>query len=210
MNIAIIGAGRVGQTLGHQWASTGHRVTFGVRNPADPKYQSLMESAAGDIRLNGIAEAVSDAEVVLLAVPWTAVPDVLGTVGDLAGQVVIDCTNPVQPDLKALTIGHTTSAAEQIARWAPSAKVVKCFNTTGSANMTDPVIDGIPITMPLCGDDDAAKRVVATLAEEIGFEVIDVGPLETARLLEPMAMLWIYLAVHRGQGTDFAWKLLRR
>lgn len=210
MHIAILGAGNVGSTLGTIWAAKGHTIRFGVRNPSDPKYQHLTDKVDGDARAVAIREASRDADVVVIAVPWPAVPDTLRAAGDLAGKVLIDCTNPLQPDLKALTIGHSTSAGEQIAKWAPTAHVVKCFNTTGWANMAEPTIQDIRLTMPLCGNDADAKRRVATLVEEVGFEPIDVGPLVQARLLEPLAMLWIYLAVHRSFGSDFAWQLLKR
>src|SRR5262249_11789868 len=129
---------------------------------------------------------------------------------DLGGKVVIDTTNPGAPDWKSLAVGHTTSGAEENARAAPGARLVKCFNTTGWMNMADPVIHGVPITMPYCGDDPGAKAVAAQLAKELGFEPLDAGPLSNARLLEPLAMLWIYLAMHMGLGTDFGFKLLRR
>jgi predicted dinucleotide-binding enzyme len=138
------------------------------------------------------------------------VQDAIKAAGDLAGKILVDATNPVKPDLSGLALGHTTSAAEQVARRAPGARVVKAFNTTGAGNMANPRFGGVAASMFLCGDDSAAKRTVAGLAEALGFEPVDVGPLAQARLLEAVAMLWISMAVAFGYGTDIAFKLLRR
>jgi predicted dinucleotide-binding enzyme len=150
------------------------------------------------------------AEAVLLAVPWGAVPDALKAAGDLSGKVLLDCTNPVTPELTHLTIGQSTSAGEEVARLAPQARVVKVFNTNGAKNMADPNYGGHKVTMFYAGDDDGANQTAAKLAEQIGFEPVYLGPLKEARLLEPLAMAWIVLARHRGLGRDFALDVVRR
>jgi hypothetical protein len=128
--------------------------------------------------------------------------------GDLGGKIVVDCTNPIGAD--GLVVGTTTSAGELAAGWAQGAVVVKAFNTTGSGNMENPRYGDRAVTMFICGDDSQAKAVVGSLAEQIGFDVIDTGPLKAARYLESMAMLWVHLAYNQGFGTDFAFKLIRR
>jgi predicted dinucleotide-binding enzyme len=128
----------------------------------------------------------------------------------MSAKILVDCTNPLLSGTSSLAVGHTTSAAEQIAGWAEGASVVKTFNSTGSVNMVDPRYGSQPASMFLCGDDSKAKSVVARLGEEIGFEMIDAGPLANARLLEPLAMLWISLAYRQGLGPNIAFKLLRR
>ena len=120
MRIAVIGMGNVGGTLGRRWAEVGHEITFCVRNPDDPKKRAEAEKANASIDLVGDA---TKAEVVLLAVPWGAVPDALKATGDLPGKVLLDCTNPVTPELTHLTLGHTTSAGEEVARMVPGARV---------------------------------------------------------------------------------------
>src|SRR5262252_5585880 len=129
------------------------------------------------------ARAGHEADVVVLTVPWDSARDALAAAGDLRGRVLIDATNPVPltPEglRQGLVIGHTTSAAEQIARWAEGARVVKAFNTTGWQNMADPVYGSQGLSMLLCGDDAEAKRVVAGLAGQLGFEPVDVGPLRS-------------------------------
>lgn len=109
-----------------------------------------------------------------------------------------------------MTIGHTTSAGEAVAGWARGARVVKALNSTGAGNMTDPRYGGERASMFLCGDDGPAKATVSELVRGLGFDVVDAGPLRNARLLEPLAMLWITLAYGLGNGPNIAFRLLRR
>jgi predicted dinucleotide-binding enzyme len=208
MKIAVIGMGNVGGALGRRWAAGGHDVVFGVRNPDDPKDQREGKAAGG--RIAGVRQAVAGADVVALTVPWGAVPDALASAGDLSGKVLLDCTNPVTPDLTALQLGTTTSAGEEVAKRAPGAKVVKIFNTTGAGNMADTNYGPTRPTMLYAGDDAVAKAVAARLASELGFDPVDLGPLSTARLLEPLALTWITLAIRRQLGKDFVLQIARR
>jgi 8-hydroxy-5-deazaflavin:NADPH oxidoreductase len=210
MRIAIIGAGNVGGALGVAWAKRGHEILFGVRDADAPKLQLLLARAGGKARVTSVRDAVVSAEVAALTVPWPAARDALRTAGDLRGKLLLDCTNPLKPDLSALTIGHTTSGAERVAAWAAGARVVKIFNTTGFGNMENAEYrEGRPM-MLYCGDDTEAKKVAAQLAAELGFEPYDVGPLTEARLLEPFALVWIHLAVLQEMGPGFAFRLMRR
>ena len=154
--------------------------------------------------------AAAGAEVVVLATPWGATQDAVTSAGGLAGKVVFDCTNPLAPNLSGLTHGFDTSAAEQIASWAPQARVVKVFNTTGANNMADPDFHGVAATMFYCGDDKDAKDTAGRLAADLGFDAVDAGSLEQARLLEPLALLWIRLAYVQGLGREIAFKLMKR
>jgi len=210
VKIGIIGAGNVGGTLGRAWAAKGHAVVFGARDPRGPKVQELVKATAGTARAATPAEAAAHGEVVLLATPWAAAQAALRGAGDLTGKILVDATNPLRPDLSGLTLGHTTSAAEEVARWAPGAKVVKAFNTIGAQHMANPRFGTQSASMLVCGDDGAAKKTVLALAEVLGFDPVDAGPLRQARLLEPLAMLWISLAYAYGHGADIAFKLLRR
>jgi NADPH-dependent F420 reductase len=210
MKIGTIGAGNVAGTLGRAWAAKGHDVVFGVRDPRGPKVQELVKATGGKARAASPAEAAAHGEVVLLATPWAATRAALRGAGDLSGKVLVDATNPLAPDLSGLALGHTTSAGEEVARWAPGAKVVKAFNTIGAQHMADPRFGTQSASMLICGDDAAAKKTVLGLAEVLGFDPVDAGPLTQARLLEPLAMLWISLAYASGHGPDIAFKLLRR
>jgi len=199
MNIGIIGAGNVGGTLGARWARNGHTVAFGTRNPK-----------AGDRTSTTMADAAKSSDVLLLSTPWGVTQEVIESLGDLSGKIVIDVVNPILPDLSGLVLGTTTSAGEQVAQWASGARVVKAFNTVGFNIMEDPSFDGDKALLFYCGDDAEAKQTVKSLAEELGFDPHDAGPLRQARLLEPFAMLWISLAYGQGYGRDIAFHLLRR
>jgi 8-hydroxy-5-deazaflavin:NADPH oxidoreductase len=207
MRIAVIGLGNVGSVLGRRWAEAGHDVTFCVREPGSSQKRADAERMKAKI---GPVSDAANAEVIVLAVPWTATPDTLKATGDLAGKVLLDCTNPVTPELTHLTIGHTLSAGEEVAHMVPKARVVKVFNTNGAKNMADPAYGHAKVTMLYAGNDESANRVAAALAEQIGFEPVYLGPLKEARLLEPLAMAWIVLARHRGLGRDFALNIIRR
>lgn len=207
MKIAIIGMGNVGRSLGPRWVESGHLVTFCVRNPDDSEKRAFAEAARAGI---GPVDAAQHSDVILLAVPWHDVADVLEAAGDLSGKILLDCTNPVNADFTELTLGHDTSAAEEILRMVPRAHVVKIFNTNGAKNMADSDYGNHKVTMLYAGDDTHANETAARLAEQIGFEPIELGPLCYARLLEPLAMTWIMLARHRGFGHDFALDVVRR
>lgn len=208
MQVAIIGAGNVGAALGQALARAGYDVVFAARDPNSASVRAALADAGPTARARPLAEAVAAAEVVLLATPWDATRAALASAGDLAGKVVVDCTNPLGPGL-TLTAGHTTSGGEQVAGWAPGARVVKAFNTTGFGNMVNPVYPDGAASMFICGDDPDARQTVRALAEALGFEVVDCGALTQARLLEPLAALWISLAVG-GMGRDIAFRLMRR
>jgi hypothetical protein len=209
MNITIIGTGSVGAALGRGWAEAEHTVIFGSRHPHSDDVEALVDSIGRRASSATPDEAATAAEVVALAVPWNAADSAVAGLGDLSGKILIDCTNPLAAGLKS-AVGGDTSGAEAIARWAPGAHVVKAFNTTGANNMADPNYAGTPLTMFVCGDDADAKATVAGLAEDLGFEAVDAGPLDRARLLEPMARLWIHLAMTDGLGREIGFKLLRR
>lgn len=209
MRIAVIGTGNVGSTLGSRWARNGHQVVFGTRSPISDKVQRLLGIAGENASAGTVGDAVTKADVVVLAVPWSATQATIAAAGDLSGKIVVDCTNPIAPGLQ-VALGTTTSGGEQVAEWAKEARVVKAFNTTSWENMADPVYGGEPTLMLICGDDAEAKMAVAQLTESLGFEAVDLGPLHTSRLLEPFALVWIRLAAVQGFGRDFAFRLVRR
>jgi len=208
MRVGIIGMGHVGSALGSRWASVGHEVVFGVRDPENRDKRSA--ASAMRASLGTLADA-AQTDTILLAVAWTAVPDALKAAGELNGKVILDCTNPINSDLTKLTMGHDTSAGEVIAMMEPHARVVKIFNTTGAQNMAR-AADYAPhkVTMFYAGNDAEANGLAARLAADIGFEPIELGPLKFARLLEPLAMTWLTLAAHRGFGPDFVLNVIRR
>jgi predicted dinucleotide-binding enzyme len=132
--------------------------------------------------------------------------------GGLKGKILLDSTNPLTrgPDGISLEIGHSISAGEKVQGWAAGASVFKTLNSTGFGNMANPVFNGVKSVMFVAGDDAANKPKVIDLVGQLGFDVVDAGPLRNARLLEAHAMLWIDLALARGQGRDFAFAIVRR
>lgn len=209
MKIAIIGTGRVAAALGKGWAARGHMVTFASRQPGSEKVQALVDVTGPNASAARVADVAGRSSILVLAVPFSAVRDVLAQAGDLSGKVLIDCTNPIAPGLRPL-FDSATSGAEQIAAWSPGVRVVKAFNTTGAENMANPRYNGGAATMFLCGDDELAKAAVWQLAEELGFEPVDAGSLSAARHLENLALLWIHLAQVNGLGRNVAFRLVRR
>src|SRR5262249_46058782 len=187
----------------------GHDVFFGVPHPRDAKTQELLKAIGPKARAGTVTEAGAG-DVLVLATPWPATKDAVQAAGNLAGKVVVDCTNPLKEDFSGLALGFPTSGAEQVAEWAKGARVYKAFNQVGFNIMGNPAFGSQRAVMFVCGDDDVHKPTVLRLASEIGFEAIDAGKLAIARLLEPYGMLWIHLALERGFGRDFAFGLLRR
>lgn len=198
MKIAVLGSGNVGTALGDGWSAKGHNVVYGSRSPEkDTKAKRSFAS---------IANAIVQSEVVVLAVPWDAVQQVVSD-NNLSGKTVIDCTNPIGPGME-LAVGCTTSAGEIVAGLAKGARVVKAFNTTGFHNMQRPQYGATKVTMFFTGDDEASKQTVKQLIADIGFTPVDAGPMKNARYLEPMAMLWINL--YMKMGHDIAFQLIER
>jgi predicted dinucleotide-binding enzyme len=209
MSIGIIGSGNVGGVLGTRWARKGHQVTFGSRDPTGADMQKLVAAAGKTARAGTVAEA-SRSDVLLLAMPWPIVKEVVMSLGDLSGKILIDATNPLLPDLSGMALPSTTSGGEQVAGWVRGAKVVKAFNTVGNNIMeNESFTAGRPVLF-YCGDDAASKKAVHQLAEELGFDAQDAGPLRQARVLEPFALMWISLAFQQGWGREFAFQVLRR
>ena len=196
MRIAIVGAGRVGTTLGAGWTAAGHDVVYGVR-----------EAEGGD-RL-AVAEAATGADVVVCALPFAAVAGVFAGL-DVGDAIVIDASNPLTPGADEAERATATSGAERLAELTGSARVVKAFKTTGSANMADPAFPGGAAAMFVAGDDEAAKATVSELAAALGFDPLDAGPLSAARDLEHVANLWIRMAYGLGNGPGFSFAVLRR
>jgi predicted dinucleotide-binding enzyme len=213
MRLAIIGAGNVGGTLGTACAQkAGHDIFFGVRNPASDQTQAVVRRLGGKAQAGSPTQAAAFAEFIVLTTPWDAAEAAVRSMGNLTGKIILDATNPLAmgPDGLTLEIGHNISAGEMVQTWAKGASVFKTLNTTGFANMADPVFRGVKSVMFVAGDDAANKPRVIDLVAGLGFEVVDAGPLRNAHLLEAHALLWIDLALKRGLGRDFAFAIVSR
>ena len=187
------------------WARAGHRIFLGARNLQDPKVLAL---TAGGTRITAHphAEAVKDAKTVLFAIPPNALRQVVDSLGDLKGKVLIDATNSVRA--KA---GDFGSVADALRSWTKSTDVVKCFNTTGFNVMENPQFGEMAADMFMAGSGAHGKEVARQLASDAGFaECYDLGGDERIPLLESLAAIWIDLAMVQGQGRNIAFKLLKR
>jgi predicted dinucleotide-binding enzyme len=211
MKIAIIGAGNVGGTLAKKLGAKGHSIYLGAREPSSEKNLKLVKEIGLHTSACTVREAITKADIVVLATPWGVAEEVVKSFADIAkGKVLIDCTNPLKKDLSGLEIGHTTSGGELVQSWAPGVFVYKSFNTTGFNIMADPLLESRKTVMFFCGDNMDHRHEVAELIDDVGFESIDVGPLSSARLLEPFALLWIQSAYKHGMGRDFSFGILRK
>jgi hypothetical protein len=197
MKVGILGTGVVGQALAKGFTKHGHEVKLGHR---DPKAS--------------YADAAKFGEIALLCTPWAGTENAikLADPKNLAGKVVIDVTNPLkfeESKAPALALGFNDSGGEQVQRWLPKSRVVKAFNIVGSTLMVDPKLPGGPPDMFIAGNDAAAKETVATICKDFGFLATDIGGIEGARLLEPLAMLWVVVGFKLDRWEQ-AWKLLHK
>ena len=185
MTIAILGLGNMGK---------------GLAKRLDGKADLVLASRSGGTTY---AAAVAKADIVVLALPYAAALEAAATL-DLAGKIVVDISNPITADYSGLTIGHTTSAAEEIAAVAKGARVVKAFNTIFAGLFDAPVSATAHVPVFIAGNDDAAVAAVSDLASKAGFAVEAIGGLDGARLVEPVGMLNIRLGYGLGKGTSIA------
>lgn len=202
MKVSILGTGNIGGNLGKKWLEKEHDVLFGVR---DNTSENVKKLNINDSRITSIEDAIKQSSIIVLATPFEAVEEIIKN-NVLDNKIIIDTTNCISSPLP----DGFQSAAEAIAAWSKSGEVVKAFNTTGVANLIDPIYNDSTIDTYICSDNLEAKITVTELAKDIGFDVIDAGGLENASLLENLAKFWIKLAYKEGMGKDIAFKLLKR
>ncbi len=203
--IGVIGSGDVGKRLAGAFAKLGHPVMLGTREPSREDVQAWLKEAGHGARAGTNAEAARFGDIIVLATDWSGTENALRLAGapNLQGKVLLDVTNPLSyrdgaPPL--LAVSGEDSGAERVQRWAPGAKVVKSLNVVNNAQMADPKAFGNP-TMFVAGDE-GAKKVVEGLLRELGWDdVIDLGGLEGARMLEAMALVWIVHGFRTGKWT---------
>ena len=201
MRIGIIGAGNMGSAFAKRLVAAGHEVTITAQDPSHA--EQAASAAGGSVRAVPQGQIAAGAELLVLATPYGAAVEALRGAGDTDGKTVIDITNPLNAEMSGLTVGFTSSAAEEIQRAVPGARVVKAFNTV-FAQVLGGAPAGAKVQVLFAGDDDAAKQTVRSLIESADFEAVDAGPLANARYLEPLGMLNIYLGYVAGRGTGAA------
>lgn len=200
MKVAIIGHGNMGSGLAAALVSAGHTVWLAGRDQDKVDAVAATTGAMASSLLN----AAQQAEAIFLALPFAAMAEALAAAGDLTDKVVVDICNPISADFKQLVIGHTTSAGEQVQRWAPAARVVKAFNTIFAPLLPPIARADKTLQVFMASDDSTAKSVVASLVQSIGFEAVDAGGLENCRLLEPVGLMNIQFGYFLGQGPAVA------
>ena len=206
--IAIIGTDEVANALGPEFAALGHTVIYGSRNPDRDKVRQLVMRTGESAAAMGQAKAAAGADIVVLAVPWNVIEEVVNNLGDLSGKIIIDPTNPRAVGEDGLRwYARETSNAELLQQWAPGAFVVKAFNTMSADTMSEPSTAGGPVSVPIVGNDPQAKQTVATLIAGMGLEPVDLGPIRYAHIVEGM----YYLRSNaRMSGNPFNYHLRRQ
>lgn len=209
MRVTVIGAGNMGSAFVKQLTRAGHQVSVTARDSAKA---AQVAAANPGTKAVAAAGAAAGADAVVLATGYGDAAAALQAVGDLKGKVVVDITNPLTADYMGLTLGHGTSAAEEISKAVPGAEIVKAFNTVFAQVLAEGADFGNGRKVPVfvASDSARAKQTAAALAESIGFDVVDAGGLKNARYLEPLAGLNIYLGYGAGLGTAIAPAWIRK
>jgi len=209
MKVTVIGAGNMGSGFVKQLTRAGHQVSVTARNLDKARTVAAANPGASAVAADN---AAANADIIVLATGYGDAVEALRSVGNLQGKVVIDITNPLTADYMGLTIGHSTSAGEEIAKVVPGAQVVKAFNTVFAQVLAEGADFGAgrKVSVFVAGDNAQAKQAVTELAKSMGFETIDAGGLKNARYLEPLAGLNIYLGYGAGLGTAIAPTWIRK
>jgi 8-hydroxy-5-deazaflavin:NADPH oxidoreductase len=213
MKVGIIGSGVVGQTLAAGFVKHGHEVEIGTREPAKLKDWSTKSPG---LKVNSFAQAAAFGDVVVLAVGGEVAQEALRLVGPeaLQGKTVIDACNPIGggPPVNGVLSFFTPqneSLMERLQKAYPSAHFVKAFNSVGSGQMVNPQFAGGRPTMFICGNDANAKKSVAQILDQFGWDTEDMGAVEAARAIEPLCRLWCIPGIGKGDWSPHAFKLLR-
>jgi predicted dinucleotide-binding enzyme len=208
MKVLVIGSGNMAAGFVKQLSVAGHQVRVASRDLAKARALASQHGASAV----ALGDAAKGVDAIVVATPYEQVVAALRSLGDVSGQVVVDITNPLTADYMGLTLGHSTSAAEEIARALPEVEVVKAFNTVFAQVLAEgaDLGAGQKVSVFVASDSARAKQTATSLAESIGFQVVDAGGLKNARYLEPLAGLNIYLGYGAGLGTSIAPAWIRK
>jgi len=211
MRVGILGSGLMGGKLGTLFARAGHEVAFSYAR-SQKKLEGLARDAGRNARAGTPAEAAHEADVLVLAVHWSRIDDVLKQAGDLSGKILVSCSLPLNADNTKLVVANTSSGAEELAKMVRQVRVVSAFDTVPSE-----VLFGVyeakrkarRPSLVYCGDDKKSKAVGAELIRDVGFDPVDAGPLKIARYTEPFALLVAQLAYEGKGGPELAYRFER-
>lgn len=207
--IAIIGTGRVGSGCGKHWIAAGHTVTFGSRTPTPEKASELARAVGAKVAIASNHDAAQAADIILLAVPYRVMRETLAGLGDLAGKILIDPSNPPTAPVNGfpLLANPSLSASEEIQAWTPGTKVVKALNHVNYLVIANPEMGRGPVTITMAGDDVEAKARVGALIAQIGLEPLDIGALVGARHIEALAKIF---SAYRMNNPDKTFEIYLR
>ncbi len=209
MNIGFIGTGQVGGTLAKRLGSKGHSIFLAARDISSSEVNQLAKSIGANAKVQTIQETIASTEIIILATPFGAIESIAKeNLISFRGKVLIDCTNPLKPDLSGLVFNGESSGGEYLQSLLPETKIVKAFNTVGFNIMENPEFVGRKTIMYFCGNDQEARFKTQTLIQELGFQSMDAGDIKSSRLLEPFALLWISTAYKYGMGREFAFSII--
>jgi hypothetical protein len=202
MKIAILGSGNMGSALARRITAAGHDVLLTSKDLT--KAEKVARGIGTRITVVPPSGVWKEADLLIAATPADSQAAALRETGDVTGRIIVDIANPIKPDYSGLTVGHTTSFAEELARALPGARIVKAFNTVFARVIAEGPDFGKDRRAAVfyAGDDEEAKKKVHTLIESMGFDAVDSGPLQNARYLEPMGMLNIWFGYTAKRGTD--------
>lgn len=205
MKIAIIGTGNVGGALATKWANKGHEINLGVRDINSFKGKELLSNP--NTKALTIEDAVINSDIILLSTPATAAVEVVKSLGDTTGKIIIDAMNIV---MGRGPQGYKNTS-DAILENTQTIDVVKCFNTTGFNNMQNPTYGDVALDLFVAGNSEKGKSIATQLAKDAGFaECHDIGGTDKFELMEQFAWFWINLAMFQGQGREIGFKLLKR
>ena len=208
MRIGFIGAGIVAQTISKHVLAVGHRVL--LSNTRGPDSLAPLVKELGSGAEAGTPQQATEQDIVVLAANWPNVQQALFSIPDWKGRILVDTTNRLA-GFTPLTLGDISgrTSSEIVADLAPGARVVKAFNSVGAGQMVNPQFSGRKPTMIICGNNEGAKKSVTTLLDQFGWETEDMGPVEAARAIEPLCVLWCIPGIARNDWSPHAFKLLR-
>ena len=204
MKVGVLGSGVVGRALAKGFAEAGHDVTIGSRTATNPELAKWKQESKSKVATATFHDAAAHGEILVLATLGSVVDSVIDLAGpeQFKGKLLLDTTNPLDFSKgmpPGLFVGTTDSLGERIQHRLPEARVVKCFNTVGNAQMVHPTLKGGPIEMLICGNDAAAKKETTSILKSFGWAgAIDVGPIESARWLEALVPLWVRVGASIG------------
>ncbi len=203
MDIAVLGAGKIGGTLGKKWAAAGHTIRFGVRDPHKASLQELTGELAGRAAAATIADAIAFGEVVLFAIPGARMDETIAAhAAALDGKIVIDAANKIG--------SAVVNSLPVFTSQTPNAQVYRAFNALGWENFAEPLFNGVPADLFYTGPEGLARQKIERLISDVGLRPMYLGGPEQTGLVDDLLKLWFTLAVGRKYGRRIAFKLLQK